>query len=239
MSRVVVMMSLMAAFSGSAQAQSYTVGIWPAAAASTSATPVNTLNYAATVVRCGQPQVADPGTITNPTEGHFNDPTNTSLDCIVDVTTQVAGLATNASFKGAIRTGTSAYSPFSNTFMMQTVVNPCDGTPATSGTVVEGTRTVNWCWDGKDTKGNVTMPTSWVIYVDGVKSTFTGVTNNNLPNATGQKLYSASVTLTPGVHQLQIDAVNAVGEAQLGATFVVTVTALPAPPTTSVIRSVQ
>lgn len=98
---------------------SYTVGIWPDAV--TIGPPLNAVTYPLTAVRCGQPKLpASPLPIVNPTEGRFDDPANLALDCVIDLTAQVAKLAAASGLRAAFRadgaSGSGAYGATTDPF---------------------------------------------------------------------------------------------------------------------------
>lgn len=81
--------------SAQAPATSYTVTIWPVLSTGVpSSTPITpSVTYLAAVVPCGQPHLpASVAPIVNPTEARFDDPANTTLDCVINITKQVTDL---------------------------------------------------------------------------------------------------------------------------------------------------
>lgn len=228
-------------FAAPAWAQSATIAVFPSAVTNpNTGTPVRpAVAYTGTAVRCGQIRTTEsPAPIVNPAEGWYADPVDATKDCFVDIATQVAAIPVGSGYKAAIKIGTGTFGALSTAFAVQ-ATHPCDGTAPTSGTVLEGTRTLTWCWDGLDTNGSATTPTGWAFYTDGVRSLVTGVTVGATANAAGQKLYAVSVPITRGTHSLQMSAVNAQGEAASKPVFAATVTVAAAAPTPSTIRGIQ
>lgn len=230
----------------SAQTTGYSVAVFGSTATNpATATPIApAVVYPLSAVTCGQPKVAETTPIVNPYEGRIDDPANAALDCAVAIEPQVLALPVGTGYKIAFRamagTTPSTWSPMSTPFSvaMQTT-HPCDGTAATSGTVLVGNRTLSWCFNGLDTTGNPANVTSWAVYVDGVRSVLSGVTVGATANTAGFKLYQAPLTLAGGTHTVQVAGVNSVGEAVKSATFTVTVTVPQSAPSVSNIRGIQ
>lgn len=241
-------LALLLTFGGqaTAQATSYTVAAYSGAATDpATATPIATpVTYLVSQLTCGQAKISETLPIVNPYEGRVDDPANAALDCAVPIESQMLALPVGSGYKVAYRifTGTvpSAWSPFTTAFAITAPqIHPCDGTPPTTGTVVEGTRTLSWCWNGLDVNGSATIATVWTATIDGVRTTLTSVQVGATANAQGKRLYSATIPLVRGSRAVRVAATNAVGEAVFSATFTVTVTVPAGVPTVSEIRGIQ
>lgn len=231
-----------------AQTTAYSVSVFgPSVTNPATATPIApAVVYPIASVPCGQPKVTESQPpIVNPYEGRFDDPASPATrDCAVPIESQVTALPSASGYQIAYRpligSTPGAWSPLSSTFAVAAqAAHPCDGVAPTSGSVVSGSRTVSWCWNGLDTNGQPTTVTSWAIYVDGVRAVLGTVTVGATANSAGLKLYSAPVTLSAGSHTVQIAGVNATGEAVKSASFSAQVTVPPAPPSVAVIRGIQ
>ncbi len=221
-------------------AQAATIAIYASSALDpNTAMPVaNPVTYLSP--RCDQAAFTEPQPLTNPTEGGYDDPVKAGRFCLVDVTAQIAVLPAGINYKGAVRLGSGIYGPFTGAFAVAAqVTHPCDGPAPTAGNVIAGSRTFTWCWDGKDTNGNPTTPSSWALYVNGSRNVLSSVTVGTTANAAGMRLYSVTIPIPSGTTAYEVVAVNTIGEAAKSATFTVTA-ALPATvPSPSVIRGVQ
>jgi hypothetical protein len=231
-----------------AQTTAYSVAVFGPTVTNpaTSAPVAPAVVYPVASVPCGQAKAAETAQpIVNPYEGRFDDPASpTTKDCAVPIESQILGLPAGSGYTIAYRpmAGDSllAWSPLSSTFAVAAqTVHPCDGVAPTSGSVLSGTRTLSWCFNGLDANGQPTTVTSWVAYIDGVRTILGTVTVGTTANGAGMKLYSAPVTLASGTRVVQIAGVNAVGEAVKSASFTSTVTVPPAAPSAGVIRSIQ
>jgi len=230
-----------------AQATAFSVAAFPATATSpATGTPLAApVTYPLASLACNQPKESETLPIVNPDEGRVDDPANpTTRDCAIPIAAQFVALPAGTGFRAAYRvvagTAVSAWSAFSTPFAITVAqTHPCDGVPPTTGTVVEGTRTLTWCWDGRDTNGNATTVTAWTAMVDNVRRALNNVTVGGTANAQGKRLYSAQLVVTPGTRLIQIAGTNAVREAVFSATFTVTVTQAPAGPSVSEIRGIQ
>lgn len=216
----------------------YTIALYPALATST-ATPISAVTYPATQARCGQAIEIATALEVNQTEAHFDDPASPVLfDCVLPVTPQISALAIGT-YKAALKPNTgTTFGAFSNVFAVQ-VPHPCDGTPPTLASAVEGARTLTWCSDGQDANLQPTTITGWALYTDGVRSTLSGVTIGATANATGEKLCSAVITITRGMHVYTVAGVNATGEGSKSDPLTATITAAAAPPKKPKLRGVQ
>lgn len=192
---------------------------------------------------CGQPVSPEAsGPLVNPRFGAYDDPAVMNRECRLDVSAQFAELPPGTNYRAAVKVGQNPYGPLSMAFAVAAqAVHPCDGAPSATGTVIEGTRTISWCFDGRDTNGATTTVPNWAVYVNATRLVVpaASVTVGGTVNAAGMRLYSTPVALTRGTSTLRVAAVNAVGEATPSATFTVTVQPPPAVPTTSVIRGVN
>jgi len=184
-----------------------------------------------------------PPPIVNPSTGFWVDPANATRECRVTLSAQLAALPAGGPYKGAVKLGTGAYGPLSTAFTLAAAqAHPCDGPFPTTATVVEGTRTIEWCHAGLDTNGNPTTVTSWRVYVDNALAATilpAAVTIGSTANAAGLRLHSSTLAVTRGSRAVQMSAVNAVGEAARSIVFTATVTAPAAPPSTLQIRDIR
>ncbi len=226
-------------FACPALAQPATIAVYPVSAIDANATtPVATpVQYTPT---CGlsPKQAESPLPLVDPLEGYYDDPADITKDCRVPLATQMAALPVG-SYKAAVKVGTSIYSPLSTAFAVsaaQVTTHPCDGVPPTTGTVVEGSRLLIWCWDGKDANGNATTITQWVVYFGATRQVLTNILAGSTVNSQGLRDYRTSVPLTRGTYAIQYAAVNATGESQKSGVFTLTVTPAPAVPTAPVNR---
>lgn len=230
-----------------AQTTAYSVAVFgPSVTNPATASPVApAVTYSVASVPCGQAKASEtPQPIVNPYEGRFDDPVNVTKDCAVPIEAQILALAPGSGYTVAYRpvagTTVGAWSPLSSTFTVAAqTAHPCDGVPPTSSTVLAGTRTLTWCHNGLDANGQPTTFSSWVAYIDTVRTVLSSVTVGTTANASGYKLYSAPVTLSSGTHVVQIAGVNTTGEAVKSASFTTTVSLPAAPPSAAVIRGIQ
>lgn len=168
----------------------------------------------------------------------YDDPANpTTLDCVADFRAQLAVLPRPGTYKAAIKVGSEPFSEFSSEFSLAAQTpHPCDGAAPTTATVVEGTRQLVWCWDGKDANGNVTTLTQWAVYIGTTRTVLTNILAGSTVNAAGLRDYRASVPFTRGTYTLQYVAVNAVGESARSPTFTLVVQPPPAVPSAPIGR---
>ena len=221
------------------QATSYTVGVWPSSATDPSLPPSSSRTYAGDLVTCALAKVRVSTGVGAPRELRWDDPADLTRDCALNVTQQFA-TATGTYRLAVSRTIDTRANDWSAFAVEAPQVHACDGTPATTATVVEGARTLEWCWNELDTNGNPTAATAWHVSVDGATPQQLGqVTVGPTPNAQGRKLHSASVPLTRGTRALRVAATNAQGQAVFSAAFTVTVTAPLGVPSAADIRSVR
>lgn len=222
-------------------AQSATIAVFPATATdANTATPIAAPAVYATPL-CDQPATVETIPITNPTQGSWSDPANGARDCIANVSVQLASLAPGT-YRGAVKVGAGLYGALSSSFALAAQAgHPCDGTAATTGAVLEGARTLAWCFAGVDVNGAPTTVTSWAVYVDNVRSTVStgSVTVGATANAAGLRLYTAPLTVVRGARSIQVAGVNGVGEAARSGAFSVTVSPPPGVPAASSLRSIQ
>ena len=109
----------------------------------------------------------------------------------------------------------------------------------TTATVLEGTRTLTVCNDGKDVNGNVVAITGWAVYVDGVRAVAANVVAGSTTNAAGLRDYAVTVSLSRGTRLVQVVALNAQGEATKSSTLTVAVNAPLGVPSVSLIKGIQ
>jgi hypothetical protein len=192
-----------------AQATAYTVAVFPNAATN----PATATHIAAPVtypiaqIVCDQTKVAEVTPIVNPVEGRIDDPANpTTHDCAVPIESQFRALPVGSAYKAAFRTvaGTqvSAWSAFTTAFAVTAQTHPCDAPTLSTATVLEGTRTLTFCHDGRDVNGSLVPITGWAVYIDGVRSVLANVTAGATTNSAGLRNCSVSLALTRGTrHQ--------------------------------------
>jgi predicted phage tail protein len=108
--------------------------------------------------------------------------------------------------------------------------HPCDVLPPTSATVTEGQVTIGWCHDLKDANGNTTTVAGWAFYANGVRTSLSNVTTNNVPNAAGLIYFLAAVNMPRGNYTIRMAAVNSIGEGALSDPFALAVVAPAAVP---------
>lgn len=236
--------------SGQATAQA-TTAIEVAAFPSSATNPATAMPLATPViypiasVACNQAKVAETLPIVNPNEGRYDDPANpTTRDCALALDAQFRALPLGSGLKAAYRFRSGAtpgtWSPFSTAFAVTAPqTHPCDGTPPSAGTVLEGTRTLSWCWDGLDANGAPTTATAWTATVDGARVTLTNVQVGATANAQGKRLYAASLALLRGTRAVRVAGTNAVGEGVFSAVFTITVTVPAAAPSVAEIRGIS
>lgn len=221
-----------------ALAQPATVAVFSSTALdANTATPVMPAwTYAAPV--CGQrPKLVEAPPIVNADTGAYDDPTDATADCRLDLRPQLAALPLG-SYRAAVKGATTTFGTLSTAFTMAAqAVHPCDGADPVSGTVAAGSRTLSWCYPDNTTGGSPI--TGWAVYVGTTRTTPT-VTTGTTVNAAGRRLYTSVITVTAGSLALQVAAFNAIGEGAKSATFALTVQAPATAPTgTSGIKGVN
>jgi hypothetical protein len=227
---------------GAATAQAFSVGIFN----SNGVAVGSPVTFSGAQVLCNQSPFVEAPQISNPVEGYIEPDVTpaAATGCKVDLRALVATLPAATGYRAAVREVVNGvpgeWGPMSTAFAVeaQTTPHPCDGAAPTAGTIVEGTRTLSWCHDGKDANGAVITVTSWAVYVDNVRSLLSNIVAGTTTNAAGMRLYSAPVALTRGTRAVQLAGLNAVGESVKSATFTITVSAPPAVPTAPVIRGI-
>lgn len=235
--------------SASAQATAYSVSVFNGNVTNpATGTPVRpAVVYPLAQVSCNlTPKATETLPIVDPNEGRFDDPANpTTRDCSIALDVQMRALPAGTIYRAAVRTVTgstlSAWSPLSSIFTVTAApqAHPCDGATLSTAAVIEGTRTLTICNDGKDVNGSVVQITGWAIYVDGVRSVLASVTAGTTANAAGLRDYSVSLPLTRGTKVIQIVALNAQGEAAKSTTLTVTVSAPLGVPSVSLIKGLS
>lgn len=112
--------------------------------------------------------------------------------------------------------------------------HPCDVATPTSGSGVAGaTEQVQFCHDGKDSTGTVTItPTSFRLYDNNVGAPV-AMTKGTTSATSGKTVYTGTYTVPAvGAHALQVSALVGAAESLKSTTFTLTsVAAVPSAPT--------
>lgn len=104
---------------------SVTVGVWPEAATlnalflSGPPPPTSSVTYPVASVVCGQPKQPQPTNVVNPSAATYDDPSDASKDCVVQVGAQVTALAPGMYRSAVMANGAltpSAWGPPSDPF---------------------------------------------------------------------------------------------------------------------------
>lgn len=94
--------------------QTVTVGIFASSATDPNVSiPITTTDYV--FQSCGFALGSESPPITNPSEGFFEYPTSSGLECRINLTAQIAALS-SGSYKAALKVGSGTYGSLSTTF---------------------------------------------------------------------------------------------------------------------------
>ena len=95
-----------------------TLAIFPATAtdANTSLPVMPPVTYGDSV--CGQPKYVEVVPLVNPADAYFDDPSNVTQDCTIDMLMQMRGVPDGSGYKAAMKVGAGRYGLFSSPFVV-------------------------------------------------------------------------------------------------------------------------